>query len=47
MAFEGEWKVTCDQFTLLRRLTLWPVNQANSDRGWFAVGPGLSQYEEA
>ncbi len=39
---EGNWRVTCDQFTLLRRTTLFrPVNPANTDRGWFAEGPGL------
>jgi hypothetical protein len=45
-ASEGYWRVTCDQFTLLRRPTLWPVNRANNDRGWFAIGPGLSQDED-
>ena len=43
VAYEGGgWRVTCDQFTLLRRTTFFrPVNPANTDRGWFAEGPGL------
>lgn len=43
LASEGrDWRVTCDQFTLLRRTTLFrPVNPAGADRGWFAEGPGL------
>ena len=37
-----DWRVTCDQFTLLRRTTLFrPVNPSNTDRGWFAEGPGF------
>lgn len=39
---DGGWRVTGDQFILLRRPTLWPVNPANTDRGWFSQGPGLS-----
>ena len=43
LAYEGrDWRVTCDQLTLLRRTTLFrPVNPADTDRGWFAEGPGL------
>ena len=47
LAHEGGWRVSCDQFTLLRRPTLWPVNRANTNRGWFAAGPGLSHDEGA
>lgn len=38
----GGWRVTCDQFTLLRRATfLWSVNPPNTDQGGFAEAPGL------
>ena len=40
---DRDWRVTCDQFTLLRRTTHFgPVNPADTDRGWFAEGPGLA-----